>query len=98
MRNFPDTDAIFCVNDKVALGAYKCLTERGIRIPQDVSLCGCDDMLISRYMSPAISSMGYDKAEVGRLCMNNIMEQLKGNKEQERKIILYAEYRARDSV
>lgn len=42
--------------------------------------------------------MGYDKAEFGRLCMNNILEQLKGNTQQERKYILYAEYRARNSV
>ena len=98
LQRFPDTDAIYCVNDNIALGAYKCLMERGLQIPRDVSLCGCDDMLIGRYMSPAISSMGYDKSEFGRLCMNNILEQLKGNKEQERKIILYAEYHARSSV
>lgn len=98
LQRFPDTDAIYCVNDNIALGAYKCLSERGLRIPQDISLCGCDDMLISRYISPAISSMGYDKAEFGRLCMNNILEQLKGNTQQERKYILYAEYRARSSV
>ncbi len=98
LARHPDTQAIFCVNDYTALGAYKFLSERGIRIPQDISLCGCDDCLIGRYVSPSISSMGYDKTEFGRQCMHNILEQLKGNVEQERKIILYAEYRPGSSV
>lgn len=98
LEKFPDTNAVFCVNDYVALGAYKCLRERGLRVPQDVSVCGCDDLLIGRYASPALSTMGYDKAEFGRQCMNNILEQLNGNRDQERKIILYASYLPRGTV
>ena len=47
-EKFPDTNAVFCVNDYVALGAYKCLRERGLRVPQDISVCGCDDLLIKQ--------------------------------------------------
>lgn len=98
LAKYPDTNAVYCVNDYVALGAYKYICKHGLRVPEDISICGCDDILVSRYMSPSISSMGIDKTEFGKNCMINVMEQLKGNKDKERKIILYAAYLARESV
>mgnify|MGYP005950550579 CR=1 FL=1 len=93
-----NTNAVYCVNDYVALGAYKSISEHGLRVPDDISICGCDDILVSCYMTPSISSMGIDKVEFGRNCMVNILEQLKGNWDKERKIILFADYLARNSV
>ncbi len=93
----PDVEALFCMNDYIALGAYKCLNERGIPIPDRISVCGCDNDVMSGYMFPALSTMSVDKADFGRQCVRSILCQLKGEP-GERRIILYASYIPRQSV
>ena len=88
---------LFCMNDYIALGAYKCLNERGIPIPDRISVCGCDNDVMSGYMFPALSTMSVDKADFGRQCVRSILCQLKGEP-GERRIILYASYIPRQSV
>ena len=50
-------EALFCSNDLTAYGALKALTRHGIRVPEQVSLIGFDDLLISEYMHPALTTM-----------------------------------------
>ena len=69
----PDVEALFCMNDYIALGAYKCLNERGIPIPDRISVCGCDNDVMSGYMFPALSTMSVDKADFGRQCVRSIL-------------------------
>ncbi|WP_163366568.1 substrate-binding domain-containing protein, partial [Klebsiella aerogenes] len=44
--------AIFCQNDRTAIGCYEALKEAGIRIPVDISVIGYDDEEISRHLHP----------------------------------------------
>ena len=57
LQRFPDTDAIYCVNDNIALGAYKCLSERGLRIPQDISIISFNDTPLSTLTDPPLTSI-----------------------------------------
>ncbi|MCA9837784.1 MAG: LacI family DNA-binding transcriptional regulator [Trueperaceae bacterium] len=50
-------DAIFVANDQMAVGAFHILRQAGIRIPEDISIIGFDDLLISRYLYPALSTI-----------------------------------------
>lgn len=93
----PDVDAVYCVNDYVALGAYKYLVKIGKRVPQDISICGCENSLAGECVLPSLTSMCVDKVEYGRKCMQSILAQIEG-KEQPRETILYADYIARESV
>ncbi len=52
-----DFDGLICVNDASAIGAIKALTEAGVRIPEDVSVCGLDDMKVSKYTIPPLSTI-----------------------------------------
>lgn len=48
--------AIACYNDSTAAGAMAVLSDNGIEVPQDISLVGFDDVLISRYLRPRLTN------------------------------------------
>ena len=50
-------EAIFCVNDDVALGCYRGLLDLGVRIPDDVALVGCDGLPELEYLETPISTL-----------------------------------------
>jgi len=49
--------AIFCQNDRMAIGCYEALKEAGLRIPQDISVVGFDDEEISRHLHPQLTTL-----------------------------------------
>jgi LacI family purine nucleotide synthesis repressor len=53
-------DAVFAANDLSALGCIKALQEHGIRTPEDISVIGCDDHLLSRYVTPGLTTIRTD--------------------------------------
>lgn len=57
--------AVFCANDESALGARLALFERGLRVPQDVSLVGFDDLPVSSFMTPPLTSVHQPVFEIG---------------------------------
>jgi LacI family transcriptional regulator len=48
--------AIFCQNDRTAIGCYEALKEAGLSIPQDISVVGYDDEEISRHLHPQLTT------------------------------------------
>lgn len=54
-RRLPE--AVFCANDQMALGFLRAMHEHGLRAPDDIALVGFDDIILSRYARPAISSV-----------------------------------------
>ena len=58
--------AVFCCNDDMALGAVKAVTERGLSVPEDISVAGFDDHLFSAFMSPALTTVRRPIEELSR--------------------------------
>ena len=50
-------DAIFAANDLSALGCMEALKEYNIRVPEDISVIGCDDHILSGYVTPALTTI-----------------------------------------
>jgi DNA-binding LacI/PurR family transcriptional regulator len=78
----PAVTAIFCANDRIALGVLRALHEAGRRVPQDVSVVGFDDMPDSGYFLPPLTTMHQDFGELGRRALSlllNHMAQVDGN-------------------
>ena len=71
--------AIFSANDQMAYGAYSALYQRGIRIPDDISLIGFDDLLSSRFMAPPLTSVNHPIYEIGKIAAQTIIS-LIGNR------------------
>jgi DNA-binding LacI/PurR family transcriptional regulator len=60
-----DFTAVFAVNDLTALGAMECLQRRGMRVPEDVSVVGFDDIYLARYAAPPLTTLRLPAYEMG---------------------------------
>ncbi len=71
--------AIVCASDLIAHGVLRELYRLGVRVPDDVSVIGFDDLPLASYMTPPLTTIRQNRLEIGRnVCM--VMEQiLKGN-------------------
>ncbi|MGM9488138.1 LacI family DNA-binding transcriptional regulator [Ideonella sp. YS5] len=74
----PGFTAIFASNDQMGVGAALALYRRGLRIPQDVSLIGFDDLPSSAYTVPPLTSVRQPIYDLGRLAAAAMLELLAG--------------------
>lgn len=65
--------ALFCANDKTAMGAMKALLERGRRIPQDCSVIGFDDIDFVQHLTPALTTVRVDREAMGTAAVRLLM-------------------------
>jgi len=75
----PDLDAIFCCNDDLALGALFECQRRGIRVPEQVSILGFNDLEFSAQSCPAISSVATPRSEIGKAAARLVIEIIRGS-------------------
>ncbi|GGA66898.1 LacI family transcriptional regulator [Neiella marina] len=74
--------AIFAANDLTAYGAIKALHDNGLKVPEDVSVLGFDDLPTSKYFTPALTTLRQPIEEIGTMCANSILSMvLKGQYE-----------------
>lgn len=71
-----DFDAILCETDYKSFGALRALKEKGIRVPQDISLMGCDNLPEAERQDPPLTTYALRWREVGRQAVRNLTEQL----------------------
>ena len=57
--------AVICVNDFMALGVLRLLRERGLRVPEDVSVVGYDDIHLSQFTVPALTTVNVPRDRIG---------------------------------
>lgn len=76
MTAHPEITALFVMNDVAAFGAIRALKELGFACPEDVSVIGCDDILISRDYVPSLSSISFDKEEYGTEIGRRIIDRM----------------------
>ncbi|MGD8231075.1 LacI family DNA-binding transcriptional regulator [Vibrio sp. TRT 1302] len=76
--------AIFAANDQTAYGAIKALHDHGLRVPEDVSVVGFDDLPTSYYFTPALTTLRQPVEEIGVVCAESILNLLNGNKHEVR--------------
>jgi DNA-binding LacI/PurR family transcriptional regulator len=74
----PMPDAIFAMNDSLALGALRALHARGVRVPQEVALVGFDDVEEARYSTPSLTSVSPDVEALAANAVAMLHEQITG--------------------
>ncbi|HEY5249216.1 MAG TPA: LacI family DNA-binding transcriptional regulator [Dermatophilaceae bacterium] len=74
----PTATAVFVANDQMALGALRALHEAGLRVPQDVSIVGFDDVPESGYFTPPLTTIRQDFPELGKRIMALVLRVLGG--------------------
>lgn len=75
-------DGVFAASDMIAIGAMRALANAQMRVPQDVSVVGYDDVLVAGYSSPALSTIKQDVVKAGRLVVSKLLRLLDGEKVQ----------------
>jgi len=74
--------AFFCATDLYAVHTMQHLHQRGIRVPQDVSVVGIDDTIISRFTIPALTTVRIDREELGRRGFEVLSAMIAGEKRE----------------
>ncbi|CDQ38406.1 MULTISPECIES: LacI family DNA-binding transcriptional regulator [Virgibacillus] len=72
--------AIFYANDEMAVGGLHAFKENNIRIPEDLSIIGYDDIQLSEYVQPPLTTIKQPKYEVGALAAHLVFQILNGEK------------------
>ena len=75
----PRPTAVVCFNDKVAVGVMEAAAARGLRVPEDLSVTGFDDIDVSRATTPRLTTVRQPLQEMGRTAVTMLMRQLDGH-------------------
>ena len=70
----PRPDAVFAANDMMAIGCLAALGEAGLRVPEDIALAGFDDIPISRYVAPALTTIRVPIAALGAAALDALVK------------------------
>ena len=89
--------AVFCANDQMAIGLMRAFHERGIRIPQDVSVVGFDDIDEAEYVWPPLTTVRQRFDIIGSLCVQTLLEQIERGREAQPMQVVPVELVVRDS-
>lgn len=70
--------AIFCFNDRMAMGAYEAIKNRGLRVPEDISVVGFDDEELASYMVPPLTTVILPHDEMARWAVGALLDHNEG--------------------
>lgn len=84
LHQHPDLTALACLNDRMAIGAVQQLQALGMRVPQDISVIGYDDLPLASEISPRLTTVNQQAHEWGRLAVAMLLELLQGKPVQSR--------------
>lgn len=76
LQQQPALDGIFAASDAIAMGAMKALLEQGIKVPQQVALVGFDDIAMSAYCTPSLTTVKQDTHSGGKLLVSSLLQQI----------------------
>lgn len=93
-----DITAIFVANDSMAVGCYRACYELNIRIPQDVSIVGFNDLSGSKYMVPSLTTVRLDIEFLAETSIQTLIERINKKDSLTKKIFIPSELIIRNST
>ncbi|WP_174734398.1 LacI family DNA-binding transcriptional regulator [Mesobacillus harenae] len=91
-------DGVFCVTDRMAIGAMQYLKEAGHRVPDDISVAGIGASDISKYFQPALTTMDYENEVAGQEAAQILLAQIEKSENFQKTITLNGRLIERDSI
>ncbi|MBV9037476.1 MAG: LacI family DNA-binding transcriptional regulator [Acidobacteriaceae bacterium] len=92
-----DPTAIVCVNDFMAFGVIRELREQGLRVPEDVSVTGFDNIKLSEYCFPPLTTLHIPRDQIGHIVADALLSGIKRG-EPARDVMIEPEFVLRDST
>ncbi|MGE5557217.1 MAG: LacI family DNA-binding transcriptional regulator [Bacillota bacterium] len=68
--------AVFCAADIYAISAMKCIKAHSLRVPEDISVIGIDDIMLAGYVEPALTTVRINKAEMGKIAVDLLTKRI----------------------
>lgn len=90
--------AVYACNDLLAIGAMQAATERGLHIPNDLSIVGFDDTLLATITNPALTTVAQPIHEMGRQVMDLLIQEVEKKKSVKQRVVLLPELKVRQST
>ncbi len=90
-------DAVFAANDRMALGVLLFCRERGMTIPDELGLAGCDDNFFAEFLTPSLTTVKPPMYEIGTIAMESLIRMIENRDRPNIKIILPTKLMLRDS-
>lgn len=90
--------ALFAYNDISAIGAIRALQEQGLRVPQDVSVMGFDDIPGAAFHFPSLTTVRQPLNRMGEVAAQSLLERIEGKKEYPSEIAIEPELVVREST
>ncbi|MBS4219127.1 LacI family DNA-binding transcriptional regulator [Bacillus sp. FJAT-49711] len=88
--------ALICANDLVAIGVIKILTKFGLKVPEDISVVGFDDIYLAKYFPPGLTTVSQNYDQLGQTAINVLVD-LINEREAEKETIVPTSLVLRDS-
>jgi LacI family transcriptional regulator, repressor for deo operon, udp, cdd, tsx, nupC, and nupG len=80
--------AVFCANDEMAIGALKAAKQMALRVPDDISIVGFDDIRFADYCDPPLTTIHQPRADIGRSVMKVMCQLLSGEVLDQQDVVL----------
>lgn len=93
-----DPTAIICVNDITAVGAMKELRDRGLRVPEDVSVTGFDNVKLSEFCYPTLTTLHIPRDRIGHIICDALIPQPGKAAITGQEVLIEPEFMLRDST
>jgi LacI family transcriptional regulator len=90
--------AIVCANDVMAVGALRELRERGIRVPRDISVTGFDNVKLSEFCYPALTTVHIPREQIGHLVADTLLAKTDKASVADHEMVIDPEFVLRDST
>jgi LacI family transcriptional regulator len=90
--------AVVASNDLIALGALSAIREAGLRCPEDISLVGFDNLEISEFTHPPLTTVAQPGYQMGAKGVDLLLKRLKVPDEKSEELVLMPELKVRQSV
>ena len=75
--------AVFCFDDTIAMGAIRVIKDQGLRVPEDVSVVGFDDMALCSYTVPRLTTLHYPRLQMSKIACDQLLKRIAGETEEE---------------
>ena len=76
LRQAPQVTAIFALTDAIAVGALRAASELGLRVPQDLSVAGFDDLLLASHVIPRLTTVAQSVEKIGQKATELLLRQI----------------------
>lgn len=89
--------AVFAASDALAFGAMAAAKERGLKVPEDISISGFDDIDFSAYVDPPLTTIRVGGIEIGEIAVKCLLDMIENPSPQPRQVCLKTDLIVRDS-